>query len=94
MKDRDSALRKASKSRNAQKHRAIQYLVNQYIKKTWSEYLQEQLDNLKDKLKKFWNVLNDIIDPGRQSQNVKLIDMQGEIMNNGDDAEIINIFFC
>ena len=81
MKDRDTALRKASKSRSIQdkKHaRAIPNLVNQYIKRARSEYLQEQLDNLKDKSKKFWNVLNDIIDPGKQNHSFKLVNTQGE----------------
>ena len=81
MRDRDAALKRASKSKKEEdkkQARNIRNLVNQYIKRARSEYLQEQLDNLKDKPKKFWNVLNGIIDPGKQSNNFKLTDTQGE----------------
>ena len=54
MRDRNIALRKASKSKSEQdmkSARSIRNLVNQYIKRARSDYLQEQI-NFKRQTKK------------------------------------------
>ena len=71
MKDRNKALTKAAKTKleKDKRHaRSLRNLVNQYIKNARSDFLKEQLEELKDKPKKFWNILNDVIDPGRNAK--------------------------
>ena len=74
--------------------RNIRNLVNHYVKRARSEFLKEQLENLKDKPKDFWNILNDIINPGIQANNFKLTDIQGTCMGDKEAAESINNFFA
>ena len=60
MKDRNRALKKATKTKldkDKKYARTIRNLVNQYIKNARSDFIQEQLTNLKDKPKKFWTVM-------------------------------------
>ena len=55
MKDRNRALKKAAKTKieiDKKNARTIRNLVNQYIKTARSDYIQEQLIELKDKRKK------------------------------------------
>ena len=97
MHDRDAALKRARKSKNIEvkKHaRSIRNLVNHYIKQARSEYLKEQLENLKDKPKKFWNIINDIINPNNKSNTFKLTDDQGICMGDSEAAETINNYFA
>ena len=97
MHDRDVALKRARKSRNPEEKRharSMRYLVNHYIKQARSEYLKEQLENLKDKPKKFWNILNDIINPNNKSNTFKLTDDQGICMGDSEAAETINNYFA
>ena len=97
MKDRNHALKRASKSKNENNKkyaRNIRNLVNHQIKKARSDYVQEQLNTLKDKPKKFWNILNDIIDPGKHFKNFKLIDDKGDLMNDLEAANKVNEFFA
>ena len=97
MRDRDLALKRARKSKNIEvkKHaRSIRNLVNHYIKQARSEYLKEQLENLKDKPKKFWNIINDIINPNNKSNTFKLTDDQGICMEDHEAAETINNYFA
>ena len=56
--------------------------------------MKEQLENLKVKPKKFWNILNDIINPGNQANSFKLTDAQGTCMGDLDAAESINNVFA
>ena len=56
MRDRDTALKRASKSTkedDRKQARNIRNLVNHYVKRARSEFLKEQLENLKDKPKSF-----------------------------------------
>ena len=97
MHDRDVALKRARKSKkpDEKRHaRSIRNLVNHYIKQARSEYLKEQLENLKDKPKKFWNILNDIINPSNKSNTFKLTDTQGICMGDTEAAEVINNYFA
>ena len=97
MHDRDVALKRARKSKNIEvkKHaRSIRNLVNHYIKQARSEYIKEQLENLKDKPKKFWNIINDIINPSNKSNTFKLTDDQGNCMGDAESAETINNYFA
>ena len=97
MRDRDAALKRASKSKK-DKHkkqaRNIINLVNHYVKRARSEFLKEQLENLKDKQKIFWNILNDIINPGKQANDFKLTDIKGNCMGDMEAAKSINKFFA
>ena len=55
MKDRNRALKKAAKTKleiDRKNARTIRNLANQYIKKARSDYIQDQLVELKDKPKK------------------------------------------
>ena len=74
--------------------RTIRNLVNHYIKKARSDYIQDQLVELKDKPKQFWSILNDIVDPGRNSKTFKLLDDKGEEMTDRAAADKINNFFA
>ena len=97
MHDRDVALRRARKSKNPEekKHaRRIRNLVNHYVKQARSEYLKEQLENLKDKPKKFWNILNNIINPNNKSNTFKLTDDLEICMGDAEAAETINKYFA
>ena len=97
MKDRNRALKKAAKTKteiDKTNARTIRNLVNQYIKTARSDYIQEQLIELKDKPKKFWGILNDIIDPGRNSKTFKLLDEYGEEMTDKAAVNTINNFFA
>ena len=97
MHDRDIALKRARKSKKPEekKHaRNIRNLVNHYIKQARSEFLKEQLENLKDKPKKSWNILDDIFNPGNKSNTFKLIDTQGICMSDIEAAEVINSYFA
>ena len=97
MKDRNRALKKAAKTKSEidkKNARSIRNLTNQYIKTARSDYIQEQLIELKDKPKKFWNILNDIVDPGRNSKTFKLLDENGEELTDNAAANTINNFFA
>ena len=97
MKDRNRALKKATKTKldkDKKYARTIRNLVNQYIKNARSDFIQEQLTNLKDKPKKFWNILNDIIDPSRNTKSFKLTNSKGEELSDTVAAETINDFFA
>ena len=97
MHDRDIALKRARKSKKPEEKRHarnIRNLVNHYIKQARSEFLKEQLENLKDKPNKFWNILNDIINPGNKSNTFKLTDTQGICMSDIEAAEVINRYFA
>ena len=97
MKDRNRALKKAAKTKidkDKKNARTVRNLVNQYIKTARSDYIQEQLVELKDKPKKFWGILNDIVDPGRNSKTFKLLDDSGEELTDKAAADTINNFFA
>ena len=97
MKDRNRALKKATKTKldkDKKYARTIRNLVNQYIKNARSDFIQEQLTNLKDKPKKNWNILNDIIDPSRNSKSFKMTNNNGEELSDTVAAETINDFFA
>ena len=96
MKDRDKALKIATKSKSPQdKKTARQFrnFANKTIKLAKSEYLLNKLDTHKKDPKKFWQAIQEILSKIKSS-SLKFLTSDGTPMSDEQMSECINDFFA
>ena len=96
MKDRDTALKKASRTkdpvdkRNAKKARNI---VNSLIRRAKNDFIKEKLENYSDNPKKFWEQVKIVMPTTNLSNQIVLQDENGHKLKNCESANLINKYF-
>ena len=96
MKDRDKALKIATKSKSPQdkkKARQLRNFANKTIKLAKSEYLLNKLDTHKKDPKKFWHAIQEIL-PINKTASLKFLTPDGTPMSDEQMSESINEFFA
>ena len=99
IKDRDAALKKATKSKkkeDKQIARNIQNFTNNMVRNARANYIKEQLEHNKSDPKKFWHSIREVIPNNNESSGsiLELHNERGEPIPGQDLAHYINNYFA
>ena len=97
MKDRDVALKKATRTKDPNDKRLARRArnrVNLLIRNAKNDFVKEKLENYSDNPKKFWQQIKSVMPELKFSNHINLLDMHGNKLNNLESANKINFYFA
>ena len=96
MKDRDRALKKATRTKKKDDKvyaRQIRNRTNILIRNAKNNFVKKKLNNYSDNPKKFWEQIKSVMPTTGLNSPTILLDDQGSKLNNLDAANLINDYF-
>ena len=96
MKDRDTALKKASRTKDPvdkRNARQARNKVNSLIRRAKNGFIKEKLENYSDNPKKFWEQIKAVMPTTNLSNQIVLQDKNGHKLKNYESANLINKYF-
>ena len=97
MKDRDVALKKAARTKDPDDRRIARRArnrVNLLIRNAKNDFIKEKLENYSDNPKKFWEQIKSVMPATNFSNQINLLDPNGNKLNKLESANMINIYFA
>ena len=96
MKDRDSALRKATRTKDPKDKKAARLArnkVNTLIQIAKNNFIKGKLENFRDKPKKFWEQIKSVMPTSDFLNAIFLENNLGQKLNNKEAADKVNTYF-
>ena len=96
MKDRDSALRKATRTKDPKDKKAARLArnkVNTLIRVAKNNFIKGKLENFRDNPKKFWEQIKSVMPTSNFSNAIFLENNLGQKLNNKEAADKVNKYF-
>ena len=96
MKDRDSLLKKASRTKDTQDKKAANKArnkTNRLIKSAKNNFIQEKLNEHRDNPKKFWEQIKSTYPTDKNNNPIRFSDQEGHALDKHQTATLINDYF-
>ena len=96
MKDRDSLLKRARRTKNKKDKilaNKARNKTNRLVKNAKNCFVKEKLNNFRNNPKKFWEQIKSIYPTEKNNNPIKLSDPDGKLLDRSETAELINSYF-
>ena len=96
MKDRDSLLKKASRTKDPKDKKAANKArnrTNRLVKSAKNNFIKDKLNEYINNPKKFWEQIKSTYPSDKNQNQIRFTDHEGNTLNNSDTAILINNYF-